>query len=129
MGDKKTNVPRIPLVINKGENLNLTFTLSEGKEIRGKIVAGDPIPLTGAIAVMQIRPDADSPDVLLELSTANGRIVIDEPNGAINLVVDYPTMEAITYVGTAYYGLETTIGSIRKRRFEGPIYFTEDPVR
>lgn len=125
----KTNVPNIPLIINKGETFEYTYTLYHGVLKKGEIVAGDPVDLTGATAVMQIRPTATDSTLILELTTENGRITIDPLVGKINLTIADTDTEAITQVEEVYYGLETLQSGVRKRRFEGSVYLTEDPVR
>lgn len=65
-----------------------------------------PNDLTGYSAKMQIRKNATSP-VILELSTANTRIVLDPLNGIINLLV--PAMSTVGLVAGVYkYDLDLT---------------------
>ena len=129
MNNAKTNVPVIPLVINKGETFTHTFGLYYGIERRGEIIKGLPIDLTGTTAEMQIRPTLGSDTIILELTTANDRLSVDGPEGKIHLTIEYIDTESITQIGEAYYSLETTQDSVRKRRFEGPVYFTEECTR
>lgn len=50
---------------------------------------GDPIDITGYTAIMQVREFIDDDDVILEASTENGYITMDEENGTF--VVSIPT--------------------------------------
>lgn len=69
------------------------------------------VPLTGYSAIMQLRSSADSDVVVLELSTDNDRIVIDDTEGeeSILLQIDAETMASIT-PGTYKYDLEMVNG-------------------
>lgn len=60
-----------------------------------------PVDLTGCTARMQLRVDALAPDVLLELSTTNGRIdLVDGADGWVRFVLDAATTETIPYGDT-----------------------------
>lgn len=59
--------------------------------------AGDPVDLTGVTARMQIRQSVASPDVLLELTTENGMLVIDPLNGRTDISLDADTTAAMTW--------------------------------
>jgi len=58
--------------------------------------------LTGCIARMQIRSSIISKDVLLELTTENGRIILNEPVGSITLNITAPDTSAITWTNGIY---------------------------
>ena len=45
--------------------------------------AGTPVDISGFTARMQIRDDAYSSTVLVDMTTANGRITIDGPAGTV----------------------------------------------
>ena len=64
---------------------------------RRKDDAGGPIPLTGYTARMQVRANVAAQDVLLELTTENGRLVIDEANGEAAIALDADTTAACTW--------------------------------
>ncbi len=53
----------------------------------GIITYQQPVDLAGYTARMQIRPEVSSQEVLLELTTANGRIVLDNVAKAITMQV------------------------------------------
>ncbi len=76
---------------------------------------GTVYPLTGYTARMQIRREIDSTTILLELTTANGRIVIYSGLGAIELKLSASETTALTRGG--YYDLEivkTSTGEVQK---------------
>lgn len=71
----------------------LKFTIYQGATFRkrltwkGPLPAQTPIDLTGCTARMQVRPEVESPTVLLELTTANGGITLGGVAGTIELFV------------------------------------------
>lgn len=74
------------------------------------IVDRDPVNLTGWTARMQVRESVDSPDVVLEASTSNGRISLGGAAGTIEINIsaaDTEDIEARSYV----YDLELVSGS------------------
>lgn len=85
--------------------------------------AGAPVNLTGYTAKMQVRPTIGSSTVLVELSTANGRITLGGALGTIALNAPASAMgfEAGTYV----YDLEITSGANTTRIIMGS--FTNRP--
>jgi len=68
---------------------------------------GDPIDLSNLTAEMQLRSLPDSTDVALTLSTANGNIVIQGPQGIIQITATSQETEPIS-PGPYYYDLELT---------------------
>lgn len=66
---------------------------------------GDPIDLTGFSGEMQLRSQAQDAQPALTLSTANGDITIDGPNGVINVAATSAQTEAVDE-GPYYYDLE-----------------------
>ena len=71
--------------------------------------AGIPINLTNYTAKMQVRPATDSSTVLVELSTANGRITLGGALGTITLNAPASVMD---FEGGVYvYDLELTTGA------------------
>lgn len=66
-----------PIKVDQGATLYFGLILKNNrKQVR---------PLTGATARMQVRKTASSPTALLELTTANGGLVIDAPAGMITV--------------------------------------------
>lgn len=71
--------------------------------------AGLPVNLTGYTAKMQVRPATDSSTVLVELSTANGRITL---GGALGTIVLNAPATVMNFAGGVYvYDLELTSGA------------------
>ena len=66
-----------------------------------------PVPLTGYTAQMQIRETLESTTVIAELSTANGRIVIDPINYTISINLP-ATLTATFNFDSAVYSMELT---------------------
>ena len=73
----------------------------------GIIEWNTPVPLAGYTAKMQIRESIDSSTVILELTTANGGIVIDTTNYTIGINMTSTQTAAFTFIN-AVYSLELT---------------------
>lgn len=69
-----------------------------------------PVPLAGYTARMQIRAKIDSPDVLLELTTLNGRIIIDAINSTITIYISADDTTNLDFT-TAVYSMELINGT------------------
>lgn len=67
----------------------------------------EPVDLTGCTARMQIRPEVESPTVLLELSTTNGRIALGGVAGTATLTLDPATTAALDW-DSGVWDLEIT---------------------
>jgi hypothetical protein len=85
------------------------ITIRQGSTYRLPIIwkdsNGEPINLTGYVARMQVRPGVCSPDVIVELTTANGRITLGGSTGTIDLEIPATVTAAITD-GCGVYDLE-----------------------
>lgn len=66
------------LTINKGSGYRINFTLSKD---------GEPVDLTGYSLRGQIRPSATSAQVLLNMTSANLLLKIDNNNSLITMVI------------------------------------------
>jgi hypothetical protein len=60
---------------------------------------GEPVPLAGYTALLQVREEAKSPAVLMELSTENGGIEIDAPTGTVTLIFRTEVTSGFTLPG------------------------------
>jgi hypothetical protein len=88
--------------------LNQVNSASYAAYISGGILSWNtPIPLTGYTALMQIRETLESPTVIAELSTANGRIMIDPINYTITMNLP-PAVTATFDFDVAVYSMELT---------------------
>jgi hypothetical protein len=90
---------------------------------------GAPVNLTGYSAKMQIRPSISSEEVLLELSTVNGKIVIVPLLGKLTLTMSPADTSALTS-RRARYDLEITAGDGSVTRLiEGEITVSREVTR
>lgn len=88
------------LVIYKGAYFDEPFQFLENDEIT-------PIDLTGASMRMQIRSALDSPTVILELTTANSKIIlVDAAQGQFKLSLTAVETATLTAIENAVYDLE-----------------------
>lgn len=56
-----------------------------------------PFDLTGCTARMQLRADVLAPDVLLEMTTENGRLDLSAGSGWVNFYIDAETTSGLPY--------------------------------
>lgn len=109
------------LELDKGSTWKHTFKLNQGK-------SSVPMDLTGYTAKMQIRKSATSPTVLFELSTLNGRLIIEHPGVLKILVTDEDTGD-MTF-NSAVYDLEITSADGETTRIvQGTITATQQVTR
>lgn len=85
----------------------LKYTIYQGATFRKRLVwkAGTPkvpVDLTGCTARMQVRAEVESPDFLLELTTANGGITLGGAAGTVDLYVSDETTSAITWTSGVF---------------------------
>jgi hypothetical protein len=90
------------IVVQQGANFELN--------IAAKNSDGTAKDLTGYTGKMQIRPSVESVTVLMEASTANGRITIDGPNGTVAILVPADVTDPMTW-SSGVYDLEVTNGA------------------
>jgi hypothetical protein len=85
---------------------------------------GAVIDITGATADMQVRETVNAADILVELSTTNGRIVVDGTNGKLTLTISASDTASLTLNGV--YDLKVTyLSGTVDRILEGE--FVVDP--
>jgi chitodextrinase len=97
------------IVIDRGSTFLLTFTYATS--------AGVPIDLTGYTARMQIRKKASAP-VIMELNTANGRIVLGGTAGTVTLTLSAAETTTLP-AGQYQYDLNLITGIVSIRFVEG----------
>ena len=85
---------------------------------------GLEIVLTGASAKAQFRRSHASPFVMLEATTSNGKLTIDETNGVVFVLLAGTDTEKLTSSGYYDCNVTLTTGEII-RAFQGP--FDLDP--
>lgn len=74
--------------------------------------SGNPLAL-GDTARLQVRNEGDHAQLLVDASTANGKLTIDAPNGRIDLFVPASEMNDVP-VGVYRYDLEVSQGAERR---------------
>jgi len=75
------------LVVDAGATFDWGFNYVRSEEGGGEIVPGDPYDLTGCDARMQVRRKITDATALLTLTTENEGIVIDGPEGRIDILI------------------------------------------
>lgn len=88
-----------------------------------------PIDITGYGVLMQVRATAESVDVILEISTANGFATVDGPAGKISIYV--PSDDTATLVPGLYvYDLDIIdLSSNSQRILQGQFEITAEVSR
>mgnify|MGYP003559578829 FL=1 len=76
----KTTAVRYPIELERGITKRIRLRMA---------IRNAPIDLTGYTAKMQVRVDARSDDVIIDLSTENGGIEIDGPAGIVTLIFSH----------------------------------------
>lgn len=109
------------------------FEIEQGttfeKTFRWKDVNEDPVNLTGAEIRMQIRRSVNSDDVLLELSTTNGRIISGGATGDITLRLVESVSAAIEWRRGVYdLEVEASDGTVT-RLLQGAITISREVTR
>ena len=94
----QNTLPKLPIIIKQGATFDLPISYTDE--------LGNPIVITGYTAKMQIRktPEANNPP-LLDLSTENGDIAIDGPNGIVEVTINRNITAALPPCWTGFYDL------------------------
>lgn len=109
------------IVIEQGATFQLPLTL-RGSNKR-------PINLTGHTAKLQIRESHASLDVLMELSTTNGKITITPASGRIDIVITDEETSAITWKTAVYDLVLYAPDGTARRLIEGKVTVSEGVTR
>lgn len=107
------------LTIEAGATFNLSLTYEDER--------GQAVDLTGYTGRMQLRESATAATVVIELTTANGRLSIDIPNGQINLTVAAADTTGLS--GSGVYDLELVNGTVVERLIEGTYTISPNVTR
>lgn len=99
---------KVPLKIDQGASFSKLVTWKTG-------TPAFPVDLTGCTALAHIRETLESPDILITLSTANGKIVLGGAAGTVEIVLSAVETAAITW-RAAVYDLEITFPDTTVRR-------------
>lgn len=89
---------------------------------------GPPLDLTGASFVMQIRAEIDSDVVLLELSTANGRITTEPLAGIVRRRISAADTAALSF-DEAVYDIELRTSDEEVRIEQGSVALSRGVTR
>lgn len=99
---------KLSIIILQGETFSKVVTWKAG-------TPAVPVDLTGCTARMQVRAAVDAADVLLELTTENGRILIGGLAGTVTLRLTAAETAAITWP-RGVYDLEVVHADASVRR-------------
>lgn len=110
---------RYDLTVEQGSTFNLTLVY---KDQRGYV-----IDLTGYSARMQLRKTVSHGSADLDLTTANGRIVVEGTAGRITLNIAAADTAGLS--GTGVYDLELVNGLIVQRILEGSYTISPEVTR
>lgn len=109
----ETRAVKLDLYVQQGTDFTHVISLQNND--------GSPLSIFGYTAQMQIRETLTSPSVLLELTTANGRIVNGGANGQLTLTLSNAITSALVW-RSGVYDLElTSPGGIISRIIEGNV--------
>lgn len=84
------------------KNLTIEQRATFTHRLTWKDAKGKPINLTGCLARMQVRPSYDSTEVLVELSTENGRIILTPLAGVIELRIAANDTDSLSFDSAVY---------------------------
>jgi hypothetical protein len=91
--------------------------------------SGNGIDLTGAIMDMKLRRQLEDATVYLELSTANGEIVIVDPSsGIFTILIEMETLQSIS-PGDYVHSLVMTMDGLRTQIWRGTFTNNLGPSR
>ncbi len=108
------------------------FTLLQGATLDKSFTfqsAGSPVNLTGYTARMQLRATVDAVSPLLDMTNANGKIILGSGTGNIRLLVSATDTAALNF-STAVYDLElVTAGGVVRRLLRGTVTLDKEVTR
>ena len=111
----------LDLFVEQGATFSYALTLTDS--------VGAPVNLTGYTARMQMRRSVQSPDILISLTTANGRLVITPLTGVITMTISATDTAALNFQ-SAVYDLEIeSAGGIVTRLIEGKVRLSLEVTR
>lgn len=113
---------KLKLSIDQGATFTKTVTWKTGKP-------ATPVDLTGCTARMQVRESVESEDVLLSLTTENGRIALGGLAGTVDLRVEATDTALIEWAAGVYdLEIQFTDGTVR-RLFSGSVTVSPEVTR
>lgn len=121
MACNSTKTATYAIKLNQGSSYTLPLVLKDGD--------GNLVNLSGYSAAMQIRIVPEAEDVIDELSTGNGRIVIDAENGKLTLSFPHEVTEAYP-AGQFFYDIEIVSADDEVTRIlQGRIFINAEVTR
>jgi len=106
---------KVDFTIEQGATWKHSLLLKSGGE------SGPALNLTGYTAKMQVRAGLGATAVLLELSTANGRIIITAVAGRLDFLVPAAVTAALSFPAAVCDILLTSPGGEVTRLFQGVV--------
>lgn len=88
-----------------------------------------PVDLSSYTAKMHIRSKPESKALILELSTDNGRIVLNETTGSIRLFISDDDTAGLSVCDKAVYDLELYNGAVTTRILQGNVIISPEVTR
>jgi hypothetical protein len=88
-----------------------------------------PVDLSSFTAKMHIRPKPESKALILELSTSNGRIILNEATGSIRLFISANDTATLSTCDKAVYDLELYSGAVTTRILQGNVIISPEITR
>ena len=111
----------LDLFVEQGSTFSYNLTLTDQ--------VGTPLNLTGYTARMQMRRAVQSQDVLISLTTENGRLTITPLTGQIAINIEATATAALSFQ-TAVYDLEIqSDGGIVTRIIQGRVTLSPEVTR
>lgn len=108
------------------------FTIDQGatfsRQLTLKDASDDPMNLTGYTARMQIRPEIESDEVMVELTTTNGRIALGGVAGTVTLTISATVTATIDKEGVYDLELVTPAGEVY-RALKGKVRLEPEVTR
>lgn len=115
---------KVPIKLDQGATYDNFWIWKTGPK-----GAETPVDLVGCEARAQIRPELESETVLLELTTANGRIVLGGEPGMIRVVITDEDTAALTFDSAVYDLFIDLPNGTSIRRMSGPVSLTKAVTR
>ena len=115
---------KVKLEIDQGATFDKTFTWLTGTKAKAV-----PVDLTGCKARSHFREDIESDEVLIGLSTENGRIVLGGTAGTIHLFISAADTAAMNWQSAVYdLEIEFPNGTVI-RRMTGSVVVSPEVTR
>jgi tRNA A37 threonylcarbamoyltransferase TsaD len=110
------------ICIFQGATFNQTLFYETGEP-------STPVNLAGFTAKMHIRSKPESKALILELSTGNGRIILNETTGSIRLFISDQDTASLSVCDKAVYDLELYDGAVTTRILQGNVIISPEVTR